>query len=114
MRAIGHLGLRAALLAGLVATGALTGCGGGQPDGHKQLADACVAEGEVPETCECIVNAMESKLSPDLFKRTVVAVAREKRNVGDFILSLPDDEKMEFFHAEQEMEKCNLTDHGDE
>lgn len=114
MHAIGQLGLRAALLAGLAAASALTGCGGGEPDGHKQLVETCMAEGEVPETCECIVGAMESKLSPDLFKRTVVAVAREKRKVGDFILSLPDDEKMEFFHAEQEMEKCNLTDSGDE
>jgi len=100
--------MRAVALAGLAATGFLAGCGGGKSS-HDQLVDVCVAEGEVPETCACIVTAMESKLSPDLFKRTSVAVVREKRQIGDFILSLPDNEKMEFFHAEQDMEKCNLS-----
>lgn len=100
--------MRAVALAGLAATGFLAGCGGGKSS-HEQLVGVCVAEGEAPETCACIVAAMESKLSPDLFKRTSVAVVREKRQIGDFILSLPDNEKMEFFHAEQEMEKCNLS-----
>ena len=104
--------MRALGLAGLVAALTLAGCGGGK-SGHQQLVDTCVAEGEAPETCVCIVDAMEAKLSPDLFKRTVVAVAREKRNVGDFILSLPDEAKMEFFEAEQEMEKCNLSNAAD-
>ena len=104
--------MRAVALAGLAVTGALAGCGG--KSGHDQLVATCVTEGEAPETCACIVDAMEARLSPDLFKRTVVAVARERRPVGDFILSLPDNEKMEFFHAEQEMETCNLSDVKDE
>ena len=101
--------LAACLGAGLVAAGILSGCDLVGPSGHDQLVETCKAQGEAPDTCDCIVDAMEAKLSSDLFKRTVVAVVREKRPVGEFILSLPDDEKMEFFHAEQAMESCNLT-----
>ena len=99
--------MRAFALAGLMAAGMLAGCTGGE--GRDQLIETCVAEGEAPETCACIVDAMEDKLSADLFKRTVVAIVREQRDVGTFILSLPDDEKMEFYLAEQEMEKCDLS-----
>jgi hypothetical protein len=51
----------------------------------------------------------QSELSADLFKRSAVAIAREKRPVGEYILSLTDEEKMQFFDAEQEMEKCELS-----
>ena len=105
--------MRAITLAGLVAAAALAGCGG-TGDSHEQLVQTCVAEGERPETCTCIVDAMEAKLSPDLFKRSAVAIAREKRPVGTYILSLSDTEKMEFFYAEQEMEKCDLSGETDE
>lgn len=100
--------MRAIILAGLAGTGMLAGCGG-PSDGHEQLVRTCIAEGEAPETCSCIVDAMETKLSADLFKRSAVAIAREKRPVGEYILSLTDDEKMQFFEAEQEMEKCELS-----
>ena len=110
MRAIGPSGLAGAILAAAV----LSACGFAGKSGHEQLAEACTAAGEVPETCTCIVDAMEAELSPDLFKRTVVAIVREKRKVGDFILSLPDDEKMEFFRADQKMEACDLSDVPDE
>ena len=100
--------MRAFALAGLMAAGMLAGCTGGE--GRDQLIETCVAEGEAPETCACIVDAMEAKLSPDLFKRSVVAIAREKRPVGEYILSLSDAEKMQFFEAEQEMEKCSLSE----
>ena len=106
--------MRAIILAGLVAAGTLAGCGGEAKNGHAQLVETCIAEGEVPDTCACIVDAMEARLSPDLFKRTVVAIAREKQPVGTYILSLPDAEKLEFFHAEQDMEACNLSDVKDE
>lgn len=100
--------MRALGLAGLAAACALSACGGGASP-RDQLAGTCRAEGEAPETCDCIVEALETHLSPDLFKRTVVAVVREKREIGAFILSLPDSEKMEFYGAEQEMRKCNLS-----
>lgn len=100
--------MRTIMLAGLAFAAALTGCGGSR-DSHDQLVETCIAEGEVPETCECIVDAMQAKLSPDLFKRSAVAISREKRPVGEYILSLTDDEKMQFFDAEQEMEKCELS-----
>ncbi|MEO1966667.1 hypothetical protein [Hyphomonas sp.] len=104
--------MRAMTLAGwalaTAGVGLLAGCGG-MKDGHDQLVRTCITEGEVPETCSCIVDAMEAKLSADLFKRSAVAIAREKRPVGDYILSLSDEEKMEFFEAEQEMEKCELS-----
>ena len=99
MRAIGLAGLAAACL--------LAGCGG--KTNHQRLVETCVADGEAPETCACIVDAMEAKLSPDLFKRTAVAVAREKREVEDFIDALPADEKMEFLGAAMEMGKCQLS-----
>nr|WP_321440433.1 hypothetical protein [uncultured Hyphomonas sp.] len=104
--------MRAMTLAGwalaMAGTSLLAGCDG-MKDGHEQLVRTCIAEGEVPETCSCIVNAMEAKLSADLFKRSAVAIAREKRPVGEYILSLTDEEKMQFFEAEQEMEKCELS-----
>jgi len=103
---------RAGALAGLALATALAGCGASK-DSHDQLVDTCVAEGEVPETCACIVDAMQAKLSPDLFKRSAVAISREKRPVGDYILSLSDSEKMQFFDAEQEMEKCELSEAKD-
>lgn len=100
--------MRTIMLAGLAFAAALTGCGGPK-DSHDQLVDTCIAEGEVPETCACIVDAMQSELSPDLFKRSAVAISREKRPVGEYILSLSDEEKMQFFDAEQEMGKCELS-----
>ncbi|WP_273417613.1 hypothetical protein [Hyphomonas adhaerens] len=105
--------MRTITLAGLAFAAALTGCGGSK-DSHDQLVDTCIAEGEAPETCACIVDAMEAKLSPDLFKRSAVAISREKRPVGEYILSLSDDEKMQFFDAEQEMETCELSVTEDE
>ncbi|MEZ6001354.1 hypothetical protein [Hyphomonas sp.] len=100
--------MRTMMIAGLAFAAALTGCGGSK-NSHDQLVDTCIAEGEVPETCVCIVDAMQAKLSPDLFKRAAVAISREKRPVGEYILSLTDSEKMQFFDAEQEMEKCELS-----
>ncbi|MBD3771001.1 MAG: hypothetical protein IE925_12725 [Rhodobacterales bacterium] len=105
--------MRAITLAGLALASTLAsllaGCGEAG-NGHALLVQTCEAEGERPETCTCIVDAMEAKLSPDLFKRSVVAIAREKRPVGEYILSLSDAEKMQFFEAEQEMEKCSLSE----
>lgn len=103
---------RAGTLAGLALATALAGCGGAK-DSRDQLVDTCIAEGEVPETCACIVDTMEAKLSPDLFKRSAVAISREKRPVGEYILSLSDSEKMQFFDAEQAMEKCELSEAED-
>lgn len=100
--------MRTIMLAGLAMAAALTGCSGTR-DSHDQLVDTCIAEGEVPETCACIVDAMQAKLSGDLFKRSAVAISREKRPVGEYILSLTDAEKMQFYEAEQEMEKCELS-----
>ncbi|MCA8902715.1 MAG: hypothetical protein KDA53_15860 [Hyphomonas sp.] len=96
----------------LVALGLLAGCGGAG-SGRDQLVGDCVDKGESPAACECIVDALEAKLSPDLYKRTIVAVAREKRNIESFIDSLPDDEKMEYFGAALEMGKCKLADATD-
>ena len=104
MRATGLAGLTAAVAAACT----LSACGGGA-GARERLVETCRAEGEAPETCTCIVDALETHLSPDLFKRTAVAVAREQREIGDFILSLPDTEKMEFYAAEQDMRKCDLS-----
>lgn len=97
------------VMTSLVAIGLLAACSQAG-SGRDQLVGACVAEGESPEACDCIVDAMEAKLSPDLYKRTVVAVAREKRDIESFIDSLPDDEKMEYFGAALEMGKCKLAE----
>ncbi|MEZ5945976.1 MAG: hypothetical protein R3C13_08040 [Hyphomonas sp.] len=94
--------------AGLLTLGLLAGCSQAQ-SGKQQLAEACVDKGEEPGTCSCIVDALEAKLSPNLFKRTVVAVVREKRDVEAFVVSLPDDEKMQYFGAAIEMGKCELA-----
>ncbi|HPE47777.1 MAG TPA: hypothetical protein PLR76_05245 [Hyphomonas sp.] len=94
--------------AGFLALSVLAGCGQAK-SGHQQLVDACTEKGEEPATCSCIVSAMEAKLNPDLFKRTVVAVVREKRDVEAFVSSLPDSEKMEYLGAAVEMGKCKLA-----
>ncbi|MEZ5998882.1 MAG: hypothetical protein R3B98_09335 [Hyphomonas sp.] len=100
--------MRILAAAGCIALLVVSACGKAKT-GHDQLVDTCVEKGEAPGTCSCIVDAMEAKLSPDLFKRSVVAVAREKRDVEAFIESLPDDEKMQYLGAAVEMGKCKLA-----
>ncbi len=90
----------------------LAGCD--QGGGKKALVKTCVADGESPAACACIADAMEAKLSPDLFKRTVAAVAREKREVDGFISSLPDEDKMEFLKVMPAMLTCDLSAPQDE
>ena len=82
----------------------------GQKSDRDVLTEACVADGESREACECITGALEAKLSPDLMKRTAAAVGREKREVEDFVASLSMDEQLEFAGALMGMASCEVSD----
>ena len=98
--------MRTLILSGFVML-ALVGCN--QKSDRDTLAQTCVANGESPETCDCITGAMEEQLSPDLFRRTAAAVGREKRDIEDFVSELPMSEQLEFASALTGMMSCELS-----
>ena len=85
-----------------------------QKSDREMLTEACIADGEGPETCACITGAMEEKLSPDLFRRTAAAIGREKRDVEDFVESLSMNDQLEFAASLSAMISCELTLQDDE
>ena len=95
------------LITALVLAGAVAGCS--QQSDRETLTQACVADGEKEETCACITDAMEEKLSPDLFKRTAAAVAREQQDIGDFVSSLPQEQQLEFATVLTDIFSCSLS-----
>ncbi|MDX1291291.1 MAG: hypothetical protein R3265_00660 [Hyphomonas sp.] len=98
--------MRVLILSGL-SMAMLAGCS--QKSNREMLTEACIADGEAPETCDCITAAMEDKLSADLFRRTAVAVGREKRDVEDFLESLTMDEQLEFASSLSAMITCEFA-----
>lgn len=82
----------------------------GQKSDREVLTEACMADGESREACDCITSAMESNLSPDLMKRTAAAIGREKRDVEDFVGSLTMDEQMEFAGVIAGMVMCEVSE----
>lgn len=76
---------------------------------RDQLAETCIADGESPESCECIADAMEANLSSGLMKRTAAAIGREKRDVEEFVASLTVAEQMEFAGALSGMVMCEFS-----
>ena len=91
----------------LMALVALAACGG-QND-HKALVASCTAGGESPAACSCIADAMQARLSPDLYKRTAQAIGREKRDVEAYIVSLPTNEQLEFAGVVNDLFTCKLA-----
>tara|TARA_R110002126_G_scaffold130275_1_gene273530 strand:+ start:234 stop:545 length:312 start_codon:yes stop_codon:yes gene_type:complete len=85
-----------------------------QKSDRETLTEACIADGEAPETCDCITGAMEEKLSPDLFRRTAAAIGREKRDIEDFVESLSMSDQLEFAASLSAMISCELTLQDDE
>ena len=96
--------MRVLILSGL-SMALLTACG--QKSDRDVLTEACIAEGEGPQTCACITQAMEDSLSPRLFQRTAAAVE-------DFVESLSMGEKLEFASALTAMVSCDLTEQVDQ
>ena len=82
-----------------------------QKSDREMLTEACIADGEGPETCACITGAMEEKLSPDLFRRTAAAIGREKRDVVE---SLTMADQLEFASSLTAMISCELAVADDE
>ncbi|MEE2922866.1 hypothetical protein [Hyphomonas sp.] len=103
--------MRVLILSGL-SMALLSACG--QKSDRDVLTEACIAEGEGPQTCACITQAMEDSLSPRLFQRTAAAVGREQRDVEDFVESLSMGEKLEFASALTAMVSCDLTEQVDQ
>lgn len=98
--------LRPAILAALV-IGTLGACS--QQNDRTALTQTCVDQGESLEACTCITAAMEEKLSPTLFKRSVQVLAREKRDVEEFIISLPVEQQLEYDTVLSDMFSCKLA-----
>ena len=80
-----------------------------QKSDRELLTEACIADGEAPETCACISGVMEEKLSPDLYRRTAAAIGRQRRDVGDFVESLSMSEQLEFAGTLSAMISCELS-----
>ena len=72
-----------------------------QKSDREMLTEACIADGEGPETCACITGAMEEKLSPD-------------RDVEDFVESLTMADQLEFASSLTAMISCELAVADDE
>ncbi|KCZ93848.1 hypothetical protein [Hyphomonas johnsonii] len=98
------------LVLSLAAIGLLAGCG---KSDKATLVASCTAEGESQQACACIADAMETNLSPDLFKRTAQAIGREKQEVERFVLSLTPDDQMEFAAVVGDMFTCKLAPEKD-
>lgn len=97
--------IRCVMVGAALAT--LAACGG--PNDRTALTQACVDGGENLEACTCIADAMERNLGPTLYKRTVQAVAREKRDVPTYIASLPEQQQLEFADVLDDMFSCRLS-----
>ncbi len=98
--------LRQAVLA-VLAVGVLGACS--QTNDRTALTQTCVDRGESLEACACITGIMEEKLSPHLFKRTVQVVAREKRDIQEFIESLSDEGQSDYDVVLDDMFSCKLA-----
>jgi hypothetical protein len=98
--------MRHAILA-LAALSVLASCSGNSD--NKAIVTACTGDGESPETCSCIADAMEAKLDPDLFKRTAQIIGREKRDVEGFITDLSTEEQLQFAAVVNDMFTCKLA-----
>jgi hypothetical protein len=72
----------------------------------EALSKSCTERGERPEICSCLVNAMQTKLPPELFARTADTVGRQNREVEDFIRDLPKDDQIHFAVIVGDMDAC--------
>ena len=86
----------------------LTACQPKQTN-REALIESCTTSGEAPGACNCIVDAMAAKLSPDLFSRSAHAIAREKRDIVGYIRDLPADHQKQYAAALDDMFACSLA-----
>ncbi len=99
--------LRKTMRAGLMIGGfaiALGACS--QVTDAEALTKSCTERGERPEICDCLVNAMQTKLPPELFARTADTVGRQNREIEDFIRDLPEDDQIQFAVIVSDMDSC--------
>ena len=87
---------------------AITACS--QPQPRDQLMQACLADEPSETMCECLVSSLENGVEPDLFRRVAVAVGREKRDIDEFVLSLPEEDQLALGAALTDMFSCTLAD----
>ncbi len=83
----------------------VTACNGSAGDA-KALTSTCTDQGERPETCACVVTAMQSKLPDELFARTADAVGRQKRDVESFVRNLPEADQIAFAIVANDLLAC--------
>ena len=86
----------------------LAACGG--KSDIEALTQSCTERGERPEICTCLVNAMQTKLPPELFARTADTVGRQNREIENFIRDLPTDDQIQFAVIVNDMDACAVTD----
>ncbi len=94
----------------IVAASALvlvSGCGGlGRPSSKQAMVAACIDKGEAEPTCNCVADALEENLPPELFEKVAQAVGQDKKDMVEYMFSLPADELVAFSAVTGELEMC--------
>jgi hypothetical protein len=94
----------------IVAASALvlvSGCGAlGRPSDKQAMVASCIDKGEAETTCNCVANALEANLPPELFEKVAQAVGRDKKDMVEYMFSLPADELFAFSKVTNELEAC--------
>jgi hypothetical protein len=89
-----------------LAIAALGACS--QSDEQRLVAD-CRASGEQESTCLCIISAMQTRLSPELYTLTAASVGRLNKDMVDFAEGLSLEQQVEFSRFAEGYQQCNLA-----
>ena len=101
--------MRNLAIAALVCT-ALAGCGGlGRPTDKQALVSTCIEKGEAEATCNCVATALEKNRSPELFKKVAKAAGHEKRDMVEYMSSLPVEDLLAFSAVTNDLEACGAA-----
>ncbi|MBA3070440.1 MAG: hypothetical protein FP825_18425 [Hyphomonas sp.] len=95
------------LIVSAAALTALSGCGGlGRPSDKQALVATCIEKGEAEATCNCVADALEKNLKPELFKKVAQAAGRDKQDMVEFMSSLPVEDLLAFSAVTNDLEAC--------
>jgi len=98
--------MRSFAFAAVVLAG-LAGCSGlGRPTDKQALVATCIEKGEAEATCNCVADALEKNLSPELFKKVAQAAGREKQDMVEYMSTLPVEDLLAFSAVTNDLEVC--------
>ena len=88
----------------------LSACSGlGRPTDKQALVSTCIEKGEAEATCNCVADALEKNLSPELFKKVAQAAGHEKQDMVEYMSSLPVEDLLAFSAVTNDLEACGTA-----